>query len=337
MTRRHRATRLAYFGTGLVVAALSCVGPAGAAGQRSFVSTSGVDNPACSIASPCRSFGAAITATSAGGEVIVLNSGGYGPVTIAQSVSIIAPPGVYAGISVSSGDGVTVTTASTDVVTLRGLTINNIGTGANGINFNGVGRLQVADIGATGFGSAGLRFAPSALSELVVERSNFSGNSRGIGIYPGAGSGAEALVDDVRVHHNNDIGIFVLNDATVTVRNSVIASNSASGVGVFPQAAGSNTDVILESTEISSNGDRGVWAGDPNGGSAVTLHGCTIVNNDTGIFTAQAAQVRLAGTTISRNGTGIAYDTGGLALSQGNNLIDGNGTDGAAPTVVGAK
>lgn len=320
-----------------VAALLAASGPVAGAGQRSFVSTAGVDNPACSIASPCRSFGAAIAATSAGGEVLVLNSGGYGPVAITQSVSIIAPPGVYAGISVSSGNGVTVTTSATDVVTLRGLTINNVATGTVGIYFNGAGRVEVADVSVAGFGAEGLSFAPSALSELVVERANFSGNNRGIGIYPGAGGGAEATLDGVRVHHNKDIGIMVINDATVTVRNSVIASNSTSGVGVFPQAAGSNTDVILESTEISSNGDRGVWAGDPNGGSAVTINRCTIVNNDTGIFTTQSAQIRVAGSVISRNATGISYSSGGLALSQGNNLINGNGTDGTAPTVVGGK
>ena len=32
--------------------------------------------------------------------MIVLDSAGYGPVTITQSVSITAPPGVFAGISV---------------------------------------------------------------------------------------------------------------------------------------------------------------------------------------------------------------------------------------------
>jgi len=41
--------------------------------------------------------------------VIVLDSAGYGVVTITQSVSIIASTEVYAGISVfSSDDGVTV-------------------------------------------------------------------------------------------------------------------------------------------------------------------------------------------------------------------------------------
>lgn len=326
-------------GAVLFISALVAAGEAAAAGQRSFVSTSGADNPACGITTPCRTFGAAITATSPGGEVIVLTSGGYGTVTITQSVSIIASPGVYAGISVSSGDGITVTTAAaTDVVTLRGLTINNIGSGGNGINFNGVGRLQVTDSSATGFGAgAGLVLAPSAASELVVERSNFSGNGRGIGLYPGAGIAVRAMLDGVRVHHNSDLGIFVLNNVTAAVRNSVIANNSASGLGVFPQAAGSSTQVTIKSTEIASNGAIGVWAGDPNGSSAVTIDGCMIVNNDTGIFTTDAAEIRLTRNTISRNTTGISYLSGGLARSQGTNLIDGNGADGTAPTVVGGK
>src|SRR5262249_18801333 len=76
------------------------------ASQRTFVSAIGVNNPVCSIGAPCRDFASAITATSPGGEVIVLDSGGYGSVAIAQSVSIIASPGVYAGISVFAGAGI---------------------------------------------------------------------------------------------------------------------------------------------------------------------------------------------------------------------------------------
>ena len=45
------------------------------------------------------------TVTDSGGEIVVLSSGGYGPVLINKSVSIIAPEGIYAGISVFSGSG----------------------------------------------------------------------------------------------------------------------------------------------------------------------------------------------------------------------------------------
>jgi hypothetical protein len=100
---------------------------AGATAQRTFVRSDGVDNASCSIALPCRQFTAAVTATSANGEVIVLDSAGYGVITIAKSVAIIAPPGVYAGVSVLSGDGITVSAGASDKIVLRGLTINGQG------------------------------------------------------------------------------------------------------------------------------------------------------------------------------------------------------------------
>ena len=78
---------------------------AAAAIQRTFVSGSGLDSNACSLAAPCRGFAAALAQTLPGGEVVVLDSAGYGPVTISQAVTLVAPSGVYAGISVFSGAG----------------------------------------------------------------------------------------------------------------------------------------------------------------------------------------------------------------------------------------
>src|SRR4029450_4715446 len=68
--------------------------------QRTFVRSDGVDTDPCTLQKPCRGFAAAILLTDPAGEVIVLDSAGYGAVTITKAVSIIAPTGVYAGISV---------------------------------------------------------------------------------------------------------------------------------------------------------------------------------------------------------------------------------------------
>ncbi len=59
-------------------------------------------------------------------------------VAIGQSVSIVAPPGVYAGISVPSGAGVSVSGSGLRVV-LRGLTINGQG-GSVGVSVFGSNR-----------------------------------------------------------------------------------------------------------------------------------------------------------------------------------------------------
>ena len=82
------------------------------AAQRTFVSGVGNDSNPCSRTAPCRTFGQAILQTAAGGEVYVLDSAGYSAFTISQSVSIIAPAGVTAGISVFSGTGIVVNTGS---------------------------------------------------------------------------------------------------------------------------------------------------------------------------------------------------------------------------------
>jgi hypothetical protein len=80
--------------------------------NRTFVSGNGNDSNPCSIAAPCRSFAGAIAQTSPGGEIAVLDTAGYGAVTITKAVSIVNEEGVEAGITVTSGDGITRTLRS---------------------------------------------------------------------------------------------------------------------------------------------------------------------------------------------------------------------------------
>jgi hypothetical protein len=95
--------------------------------QRTFVSGLGSDGGQCSRAAPCRTFTQALSQTNPGGEVYVLDSAGYGPFTINKSVAIVAPEGVTAGISVFSGDGISINAGGSDTIILRGLTVNNQG------------------------------------------------------------------------------------------------------------------------------------------------------------------------------------------------------------------
>jgi len=95
---------------------LLCSAPLFATAQRTFVASSGSDANPCSRDLPYRSFAAAILQTNANGEVVAIDSAGYGPMTITQSVTIVAAPGVHAGISVFSGEGITVNVGSNDNV-----------------------------------------------------------------------------------------------------------------------------------------------------------------------------------------------------------------------------
>src|SRR5438034_10850509 len=59
-------------------------------GVRTFVSGQGNDSNSCSVTQPCRTLQAAMALTLAGGEIYVLNSAGYGSVTINKSVTIVS-------------------------------------------------------------------------------------------------------------------------------------------------------------------------------------------------------------------------------------------------------
>ncbi len=163
---------------------LSVVTSAGAmaTAQRTFVAS--YRSPAntvfnCSITKPCRAFGEAIGATNDGGEVIVLDSAGYGVVSINRSVSIIAAPGVYAGISVlGSSNGIYINSGD---VTLRGLTINGQTTSSlSGVFvFDGgivnIESCEISDMGSWGVEIAPLTGKPTVNISNSIIRHNLSG------------------------------------------------------------------------------------------------------------------------------------------------------------------
>src|SRR6266545_1898446 len=116
----------AVLGLALVGLAASSSHPALAVGSqiRTFVASTGSDANLCSRSAPCRTFGAALAQTAGGGEIVALDSGGYGAVTIGQAVTIVAAPGVQASISPASGAAITVSAGAGDVVVLRNLYLN---------------------------------------------------------------------------------------------------------------------------------------------------------------------------------------------------------------------
>jgi hypothetical protein len=74
-------------GAFVVIAGLALaagLNPAQAQSNRIFVSGHGDDSNPCTVISPCRSFGYAITQTNAGGEITTLDVAGYGRVTITK-------------------------------------------------------------------------------------------------------------------------------------------------------------------------------------------------------------------------------------------------------------
>src|SRR3984893_7136006 len=98
----------------VVVAVCLHAAPAQAQATRTWVSGVGDDVNPCSRTAPCKTFAGAISKTAAGGEINVLDPGGFGAVTITKSISILSQ--FEAGVLVSGTNGIIVNAASTDKV-----------------------------------------------------------------------------------------------------------------------------------------------------------------------------------------------------------------------------
>jgi hypothetical protein len=275
--------------------------------QRTFVSGLGSDGNPCNRTAPCRTFGQAISQTSAGGEVVVLDSAGYGPFIISQAVSIIAPPGVYAGISVFSGDGIDINAGANDTVILRGLTVNNQGSGGIGIVFNTGATLHVESCVVSGFSGIGGRGLLANGGKLEVKDSIMRGNSHGISI---TGTSVVA-VDQTRLESNSHDGLLAINGPKVTVRNC-IASNNATGFQANNDDPGTTTELNIESCVASNNG-LGVEASGAADGTVT---------------------VRLSNSTVTDNQQGLYNPFPQAFLSRGNNTVEGNTTANSTGTIM---
>jgi len=309
---------------GLTVLSLVSISAHGAAAQRTFVKSTGIDNLTCSLATPCRSFAAAIANTLAGGEVIVLDSAGYGPVTITQSVSIIAPPGVYAGISVPSGAGAGIDVLGAGIiVVLQGLTIN--GTGGNrGIFFEQGAELHIINCSVANMAGSGIQgVAPGGtlyVSDTAVRSSAFfgvllSGNVTGI-------------IERTRLENNGSPGVYATNGASLSLKESLVANNSNGGLS-GAAAAGTTTRVAIDDTLIVDNAFGGASINSTDPGSAVTLDiiRSTSTRNTTlaGVGASATAPATAVATVtaslLSENGAyGMFITDGGVVLANGNTL-----------------
>jgi hypothetical protein len=319
---------LAYRTAFVALACVLCAPAANAAlPQRTFVASYGVDTNACSLVSPCRSFATAISKTNPTGEVIVLDSAGYGPVTITQSVTITAPPGVYAGITVpTSTTGIVVNGAGAISVTLRGLTLNGLGGGGPGINFQNGSRLVVDRCVIENMQGRGI-ISTAAASQLYISDTDVRyASAYAIDVEEGV-----ATID--RVHlENNAAGVLVAsfstNPVNVLVRDSVASNNINWGfaIGVVPVSGSARLEV--ERSIAYGSGNDGVSVGAFAGPAVIVISDSRIIGgSQSGIHASgSAATVVVSGTTISGNSRyGLEQDSSASLSTLKNNSLEQNG------------
>jgi hypothetical protein len=292
-------------------------GPVCAQASRTFVSGHGSDAGNCGLGAPCRSFAYAITLTSAGGEITILDPAGYGPVTINKAISIVNDGVGEAGVTVSSAtDGIDINIGASDVVNLRGLTLVGGGVGANGITFNNLGALNIQNCVIRGFTNSGINLVPVGTAAFNVSDTIVS-NIVGIGIaiLPSGAVTVTAALNRVQVNGAGLQGINIGGTAATGTVNATIAnsavSNNSTGIVAGSTSGAAVTQVMVSNSVLSNNG-----AGLADTGLNLTIY--------------------LAKKTIAGDTTAFSVVKGTL-FNVGDNYIKSNGDDGGAISLVATK
>ncbi len=176
--------------------------------SRTWVSAAlGSDSNPCSRSAPCLTFATALALTTAGGEIDVLDPGDFGPLTIAQSVSIAGDEINPSGMTSTGTSNVVINAGANDVVDLRGLTFNGAGTaGVSGVLFNSGARLHVQNCAFLGFGSDVIVFSPgtgsAAIAVMDVQDTMIVANGGGILVKPTGGVAVRVGVGGVKLDGN---------------------------------------------------------------------------------------------------------------------------------------
>lgn len=271
-----------------------CVYPAVAHAQatRTWVSGVGDDANPCSRTAPCKTFAGAISKTAPSGEIDTLDPGGFGAVTITKSM-VIDGTTALAGVLVSGTNAIVVNATSSDVVVLRNLDINGIGSGLSGIAIFGAGDVRIENCKIYGFSNRGIddhrTSGTLAVSNTVVSNNN----QTGILAVSGGGSTLTVHLDHVEMHSNGNAGFAI----TGGTRATVVRSSATGNVHGFYADTGATLDI----QDSAASG-----------------------NTTNGIMSISGATIRLSNTTVTANGTGMYWTAGSNVLTYGNNRIVGN-------------
>ncbi|HEX8645984.1 MAG TPA: hypothetical protein VF715_03725 [Thermoleophilaceae bacterium] len=262
----------------LALIALALPASASAQATRTWVSGVGDDANPCSRTAPCKTFAGAISKTANGGEINCLDPGGFGGVTITKSLTIKCHY-TEGGVLVSGTNAIVVNATATDSVTLRGLDINGIGTGAQtslaGVKVLSAARVNIMDSEIYRF-KAGVVVAPtSATTRVVLKRNHIHDN--GIGFINAPGNNlitfTSAVLKDNDIDHNT-CGVvtsaFGTNASTPTTTDCGTAS-AASGIN-------KTATTQLHRNGVSFNSSTGVWSRGSN--SFTDLFSNEVTNND---------------------------------------------------------
>jgi Right handed beta helix region len=286
---------------------------ASAQATRTWVSGVGDDVNPCSRTAPCKTFAGAISKTAAGGEINVIDPGGFGAVTINKSLTIDGA-GTQASILALNVNGIIINGAGA-TVNLRNLSINGAGgTTGNGIRILQAGAVNIDNVTLMNFAGSGtngrgitIETVTSGVRVTISNSSIENMENHGIHAVPTGGS-VQLVVDNSRIANGGAAGIDLRENTAATISRSALVNNRNQGA------------VRLELSSASASISSSVLANNAAGVTNVAAGG--------------APSVFLYGNTITRNTVAALQINSGTITSLGNNIIRGNGGNEAPSTTI---
>jgi len=212
---------------GGLIAAMLSVTPASAQATRTWVSGVGDDANPCSRTAPCKTFAGAISKTAAGGEINVLDPGGFGGVTITKAITIRST--FEAGVLVSGTNAIIVNAGVNDTVILEGLDIEGLGTGLDGGNVLAGKQAYIVRRwvnGILGTPENAVQMASSTVNgRVVIKDTVMTNNVGGVNVQLG-GSGVNAAILNSLIDGNSSFAVQANGGTTsVSYANSTLAGS----------------------------------------------------------------------------------------------------------------
>ncbi len=262
---------------------------------RTWVSGVGDDANPCSRTAPCKTFAGAISKTAAGGEIDVLDPGGFGALTITKAITIDGG-GSLAGVLVSGTNGINIAAGAADEVILRHLAFNGAaGTGLDGVSILSAGNVIIQNCIFQGFAQTNVEINSSTGIYVLIEDSTMTGGHQGVAIDGSTGPGPVAAALNNVTIQNTQTALRTLR-GHIDVTHSTFQNNAA--YGVYAEVGSVN----VESSLFSFNGSA--------------------------LVAGSAATIAVSNVDLFNNVVAFASQGGGI-LSAGNNRSTGNSVQGA--------
>jgi hypothetical protein len=245
-----------------------------AAPPAAWVSGQGTNEAGCgSQQSPCATFQYVHDNILGpdGGDIVVLGAGVYGAGTlnITKPLSILNDSAGTAAVGAGSGPAISINVPNGGVY-LRGLTIDGLGLGQDGVSLSNASKLTITNCVIRNFTHDGIYLQPqgvlnfSAINVIASDNGN-----NGFDLSPHGSGGIMGFIDHSSAFNNGADGVAIWGANTsanpgnaITINSSNTSNNKGYGVYLYSSSTSPfNTGATIRNT-ISDNNGVGYYVGD---------------------------------------------------------------------------